>query len=372
MTELSDWLDNLGDKPSAPSVDDASEKTSGRHFAEGTEIKPALEDVTGRHFASEVVLPALEDSSGRHFADSAFDSEEFKNPLPDLSTYLDAPVEVAATTTPESAQVVPIAKPTVEPKPVREQPAQPVAAMAAHDEPQHFAAERKLTTVLPAGRGDHKKTTTKLPGLRGLPSLSRLHFPDLASLPQLPNLKLSRLTEPVMVAGSIAALIAVSAMGGSSPAPTSQAMDTTERVDTERASRGALTSAERAAWTTPTPTVAPTTAPPETTTTTTEPPATTTTTTTAPPPPPEPEPDAGPAGDDVWQRLANCESGGTNHSSGPYYGYFQFLPSTWTSVGGTGLPSDHDYETQKSFAQKLQARSGWGQWPACTSKLGIR
>lgn len=89
-----------------------------------------------------------------------------------------------------------------------------------------------------------------------------------------------------------------------------------------------------------------------------------------PPPPPAPAPS--PTGD-VWQRLAQCESNMSNANTGNgYYGYFQFSVATWHSVGGSGLPSDHDYATQLHFAQILQARSGWGQWPACSRALGLR
>lgn len=81
-----------------------------------------------------------------------------------------------------------------------------------------------------------------------------------------------------------------------------------------------------------------------------------------------------PVGDDVWSKLAFCESGGrpgTNTGNG-YYGMYQFTLSTWRSVGGTGLPSDASAEEQTKRAKILQARSGWGQWPACTRKLGLR
>lgn len=77
---------------------------------------------------------------------------------------------------------------------------------------------------------------------------------------------------------------------------------------------------------------------------------------------------------DVWGRLAQCESGGNPRAvggGGRYFGAFQFSLGTWRSVGGTGNPIDHDYATQLTFAQKLQARSGWGQWPYCARKLGL-
>jgi hypothetical protein len=80
-----------------------------------------------------------------------------------------------------------------------------------------------------------------------------------------------------------------------------------------------------------------------------------------------------PATGDVWWALALCESGGANVDTGNgYSGYFQFLDSTWRSVGYSGRAVDHGYETQRAGAQTLQSRSGWGQWPACSRKLGLR
>lgn len=76
----------------------------------------------------------------------------------------------------------------------------------------------------------------------------------------------------------------------------------------------------------------------------------------------------------VWDLLAQCESGGnprTNTGNG-YYGLYQFSLGTWRSVGGSGLPSDASPAEQTKRAKILQARSGWGQWPACSRKLGLR
>lgn len=78
--------------------------------------------------------------------------------------------------------------------------------------------------------------------------------------------------------------------------------------------------------------------------------------------------------DGVWDRLAKCESGGNPRAvsaSGTYYGLFQFSLSTWRAMGGSGLPSDASPAEQLQRAQALQARSGWGQWPACARKLGL-
>lgn len=75
----------------------------------------------------------------------------------------------------------------------------------------------------------------------------------------------------------------------------------------------------------------------------------------------------------VWDQLAACESGGNwaiNTGNG-YYGGLQFTLSTWQSVGGTGYPNQASREEQILRGQILQARSGWGQWPACTARLGL-
>lgn len=78
---------------------------------------------------------------------------------------------------------------------------------------------------------------------------------------------------------------------------------------------------------------------------------------------------------DVWARLAQCESGGNPRivsSNGLYHGLYQFSVATWRSVGGSGLPSQASPEEQTRRAQILQQRSGWGQWPACSARLGLR
>jgi len=78
---------------------------------------------------------------------------------------------------------------------------------------------------------------------------------------------------------------------------------------------------------------------------------------------------------DVWGRLAACESGGNpraRSASGLYHGAFQFSLATWRSLGYDGNPADHSYATQLEAAQRLQARSGWGQWPRCARRLGLR
>lgn len=76
----------------------------------------------------------------------------------------------------------------------------------------------------------------------------------------------------------------------------------------------------------------------------------------------------------AWDQLAACESGGNwaiNTGNG-YYGGLQFTLATWRGVGGTGYPNQNSREEQIARAEILLARSGWGQWPACTAKLGLR
>ncbi len=75
----------------------------------------------------------------------------------------------------------------------------------------------------------------------------------------------------------------------------------------------------------------------------------------------------------VWDRLAMCESGGNwaiNTGNG-FYGGLQFTLASWRAVGGTGMPNEASREEQIARGQILQARGGWGNWPACTAKLGI-
>lgn len=95
--------------------------------------------------------------------------------------------------------------------------------------------------------------------------------------------------------------------------------------------------------------------------------------TTTPPDQTTPAPST--SGSDVWAALAKCESGGNPSvvsKNGKYHGLYQFSVATWQSVGGTGLPSQATAEEQTLRAQILQQRSGWGQWPHCSSKLGLR
>lgn len=79
----------------------------------------------------------------------------------------------------------------------------------------------------------------------------------------------------------------------------------------------------------------------------------------------------------TWKALAKCESGGNwaINSGNGYYGGLQFSASSWRAVGGTKyapLPHQASPQEQIAAAEKLRASGGWGHWPACSSKLGLR
>jgi hypothetical protein len=75
----------------------------------------------------------------------------------------------------------------------------------------------------------------------------------------------------------------------------------------------------------------------------------------------------------VWLQLRQCESGDdyqANTGNG-FFGAYQFSQQTWTDLGFSGRPDLAPPATQDAAAQKLQAQSGWGQWPACSAALGL-
>jgi hypothetical protein len=81
-----------------------------------------------------------------------------------------------------------------------------------------------------------------------------------------------------------------------------------------------------------------------------------------------------PSDDSVWDRIAACESGGNwaiNTGNG-YYGGLQFTLGTWRAHGGTGMPNEASREEQIAVAQRVQASQGWGAWPVCSVKAGVR
>lgn len=76
----------------------------------------------------------------------------------------------------------------------------------------------------------------------------------------------------------------------------------------------------------------------------------------------------------VWDRLAACESGGRWHiaTGNGYHGGLQFSQRSWAAVGGKGSPAAASRSEQIHRAEKLKAVQGWGAWPSCSRKLGLR
>lgn len=79
----------------------------------------------------------------------------------------------------------------------------------------------------------------------------------------------------------------------------------------------------------------------------------------------------------TWDAIAHCEATGNwgiNTGNG-FYGGLQFTQGTWAGFGGTEYAPRADLATREqqiAVAEKVQAAQGWGAWPACTSKLGMR
>ncbi|MDI6411629.1 transglycosylase family protein [Streptomyces albus] len=79
--------------------------------------------------------------------------------------------------------------------------------------------------------------------------------------------------------------------------------------------------------------------------------------------------------DGVWDRIAQCESGGnwqTNTGNG-YYGGLQFSAGTWKAYGGGAYAPTADQASkaqQIAVAGKVQRAQGWGAWPNCSAKAG--
>ena len=77
------------------------------------------------------------------------------------------------------------------------------------------------------------------------------------------------------------------------------------------------------------------------------------------------------SGGTVWDRIAQCESGGNwaaNTGNG-YYGGLQFSLGTWQAYGGTGRPDQNSREAQIAVAERVRAaEGGYGAWPVCGAR----
>lgn len=106
--------------------------------------------------------------------------------------------------------------------------------------------------------------------------------------------------------------------------------------------------------------------------------------TTAAPKPKPAQSHVAPSGDLLY-RLAYCETGGkmNNDTGDPFWGYFQWMPSTWWNLTHSTryLKKNHDqavseimaasYEEQRAVAAKIPVSSWGSQFPACSRKLGV-
>jgi LysM repeat protein len=77
----------------------------------------------------------------------------------------------------------------------------------------------------------------------------------------------------------------------------------------------------------------------------------------------------------VWDRIAQCESGGNWHinTGNGYYGGLQFSAGTWRAYGGSAYAATADQASrsaQIAVATKVQHAQGWGAWPVCSVKAG--
>jgi Transglycosylase-like domain len=71
---------------------------------------------------------------------------------------------------------------------------------------------------------------------------------------------------------------------------------------------------------------------------------------------------------ETLESIAACESGGDPtavSSDGSYRGKYQFHPSTWEAVGGSGDPAAAPEAEQDYRAALLYAQSGSSPWPIC-------
>ena len=79
----------------------------------------------------------------------------------------------------------------------------------------------------------------------------------------------------------------------------------------------------------------------------------------------------------TWDRIAACESGGRWHiaTGNGFYGGLQFTASTWRAYGGgryAALAHQASRIQQIRIAERVQHGQGWGAWPVCSRKVGLR
>ncbi|MEP9364169.1 transglycosylase family protein [Nocardioides sp. CN2-186] len=79
----------------------------------------------------------------------------------------------------------------------------------------------------------------------------------------------------------------------------------------------------------------------------------------------------------TWDRIARCESGGNWHinTGNGYFGGLQISSGTWHGYGGgkfARIPSRASKAQQIRVAERIQNGQGWGAWPTCSQRAGVR
>lgn len=78
----------------------------------------------------------------------------------------------------------------------------------------------------------------------------------------------------------------------------------------------------------------------------------------------------------VWDRLARCETGGNwKHRNSTYQGGLGFHHRSWDAYRPRRFPAEAYLATREQqivVAKRILADVGWGAWPACSIRLGLR
>ncbi|HEU4568131.1 MAG TPA: transglycosylase family protein [Marmoricola sp.] len=79
----------------------------------------------------------------------------------------------------------------------------------------------------------------------------------------------------------------------------------------------------------------------------------------------------------TWNRLAHCESTSRWHinTHNGYYGGLQISRPTWRGYGGrhfARLPNRATKHEQIRVAERIRRGQGWGAWPVCSRRIGLR
>ena len=78
-----------------------------------------------------------------------------------------------------------------------------------------------------------------------------------------------------------------------------------------------------------------------------------------------------------WGCVAQCESSGDWHinTGNGHYGGLQFSQPTWEGFGGAKYAARADLATRQeqiAIARKVVASQGWGAWPHCSRRYGLK